>query len=176
MTRYTQQILVPEIGAAGQQKLSSAKALVIGAGGLGTPLSVYLAAAGVGVIGIVDGDVIAITNLHRQFLFTEKETGQLKATVLSGKLMEQNPSIQIHTHAEMLHETNALAWISQYDIVCDCTDNAEARILTDKICGQLNKPLVYAVVKDWEGYVTVLHYKKKIKLENIFFFNSAERK
>jgi molybdopterin/thiamine biosynthesis adenylyltransferase len=168
MQRYLQQITVPEIGATGQQLLSTAKVLVVGAGGLGTPVAVYLVAAGIGTIGIADGDSIAVTNLHRQFLYTEKETGQLKATVLAAKLQEQNPGVHITAHTDMLNEDNAGHLISQYDIVCDCTDNADARISIDKTCGQLKKPLVYAVVKDWEAYITVLHHTKKITLATIF--------
>jgi molybdopterin/thiamine biosynthesis adenylyltransferase len=168
MNRYLHQITVPEIGTAGQQQLSAAKVLVIGAGGLGTPVAVYLAAAGVGTIGIADGDRIAVTNLHRQFLYTEKETGQLKATILAAKLQEQNPGVHITADTDMLNETNAVHIIRQYDIICDCTDNADARILIDKTCGQLKKPLVYAVVKDWEAYITVLHHTRKITLAAIF--------
>lgn len=168
MQRYLQQILVPELGQKGQQQLSAAKVLVIGAGGLGTPVAVYLAAAGVGTIGIADGDSIAVTNLHRQFLYTEKETGQLKATILAAKLQEQNPGVHITSHTDMLNEANAGHIINQYDIVCDCTDNTDARILIDKTCGQLKKPLVYAVVKDWEAYITILHHTRKITLAAIF--------
>lgn len=168
MQRYWQQILVPEIGAEGQQKLSSAKILIAGAGGLGTPVAAYLAAAGVGTIGIVDGDKIAVSNLHRQFLFTEQEAGQLKTPVLAARIKTQNPAVQVNIHAEMLTATNAAEIIHQYDIVCDCTDNADARVLTDKTCGQLHKPLVYAVVKDWEGYITVLHHHNRVSLSDIF--------
>ena len=175
MQRYLQQITVPEIGTAGQQQLSAAKVLVIGAGGLGTPVAVYLAAAGVGTIGIADGDRIAVTNLHRQFLYTEKETGQLKATILSAKLQEQNPGVHIIAHTDMMKEVNAVHIINQYDIVCDCTDNADARILINKTCGQLKKPLVYAVVKDWEAYITVLHHTKKITLAAIFSLQALKK-
>lgn len=168
MDRYRQQEMVPEIGSGGQQQISSAKVLVIGAGGLGTPLATYLAAAGTGTVGIADGDMVAITNLHRQFLFTEKEIGQCKATVLATKLKEQNPDVQIHAHTIMIDESNAAAVLNNYDIVCDCTDQVESRILIDKICGRQNKPLVYAAIKDWEGYVTVLHHKNKMALSHIF--------
>jgi molybdopterin/thiamine biosynthesis adenylyltransferase len=172
MSRYWQQIIVPEIGAEGQQKLAAAKVLIIGAGGLGTPVAVYLAAAGVGTIGIADGDTVALSNLSRQFLYDETNIGQSKAIVLAAKLAAQNAGITINPHEQLLNEANSSALIGQYNVICDCTDNAEARILINTTCGQLNKPLVYAVVKDWEGYVTVLHHTKKVSLEHIFSTSS----
>lgn len=168
MQRYWQQILVPELGPEGQQKLQKSKVLIAGAGGLGTPVAAYLTAAGVSTIGIADGDTIAINNLHRQFLFTETETGQLKAVVLATKLKAQNPAVQVNIHAEMLNDANVADIIHQYDIICDCTDDADARILIDKTCGALQKPLVYAVVRDWTGYITLLHHRKHISLEQVF--------
>lgn len=168
MERYRQQILVPELGPKGQQKLQQAKVLIVGAGGLGTPVATYLAAAGVGNIGIADGDTIAISNLHRQFLFTEGEAGQTKAVVLANKLKLQNPTVQVNIHAEMLNDVNASAIIHQYDIVCDCTDEADARILVDKTCSQIQKPLIYAAVQDWIGYITILHHRKRISLDQLF--------
>jgi molybdopterin/thiamine biosynthesis adenylyltransferase len=168
MQRYWQQILVPEFGPQGQQKLQQAKVLIAGAGGLGTPVATYLTAAGVGTIGIADGDTIAISNLHRQFLFTEAEAGQSKAVVLTTKLKAQNPTVQVNIHAEMLNETNATGIIHQYDIICDCTDDADTRILIDRTCGALQKPLVYAVVRDWTGYITLLYHRKHIALEEVF--------
>ena len=168
MSRYAQQIIVPEVGANGQQKIAAARVLLIGAGGLGTPAAAYLAAAGVGTIGLADGDTIALSNLPRQFLYNESEAGQPKATLLAIKLKQQNPSILINTYPVMINEGNVHSIINEYDIVCDCTDNAATRILVDKLCGELKKPLVYAVVKDWEGYVTVLHHRRNITLDTIF--------
>lgn len=168
MQRYGQQMMIPEVGAEGQKKLAAAKVLVIGAGGLGTPVAVYLAGAGVGTIGIMDGDNISPSNLPRQFLFHEAEAGRSKSTVLSERINKQNPLVLVLPVVEMIDEQNAVAQISRYDIICDCTDNAVSRILIDKTCGQLQKPLVYAVARGWEGYVTVLHHKKKITLEDIF--------
>jgi len=170
MQRYWQQILVPELGLEGQQKLQLAKVLIAGAGGLGTPVATYLTAAGISTIGIVDGDAIAINNLHRQFLFTEAEAGQLKAVVLAAKLKAQNPAVCVNIHAEMLNDSNAVAIIQQYDIICDCTDDADTRILIDRTCGALQKPLVYAAVRDWIGYITLLHHRSHIALEQVFSF------
>ncbi len=163
---------MPEVGLQGQKKIAAGRVLIIGAGGLGTPVSVYLSSAGVGTIGVIDGDKVAKSNLSRQFLFGDDEVGQLKVTVLESKLTKQNSSAQVHTYAEMLNESNAEALIGEYDIVCDCTDNAQARILCDLVCQQLQKPLVYAVVRDWIGYVTVLHHRNKISLQQIFSHDS----
>ena len=172
MNRYWQQMIVPEIGAEGQQRIAAAKVLIIGAGGLGTPVAVYLAAAGAGTIGIADGDIVAVSNLPRQFLYDEKDAGQSKARVLAAKLIGQNPGVSINVHDEILDKENGSRLIASYDVVCDCTDNPVARILIDSICGQLNKPLMYAVVKDWEGYVTVLHHTKRVSLQDIFSASS----
>jgi len=168
MNRYWQQMIVPEIGATGQQRIAAAKVLVIGAGGLGTPVAVYLAAAGVNTIGIADGDIVSVSNLSRQFLYDEKDTGHSKAKVLAAKLTVQNPGVSINVHDEMLDKENGSLLIASYDVVCDCTDNAVARIFIDSVCRQLSKPLVYGVVKDWEGYVTVLHHTKRVSLQDIF--------
>lgn len=172
MQRYIQQIAVAEMGIEGQSKITAATVLIIGAGGLGTPVAAYLAAAGVGSIGLIDADKIALSNLSRQFMYSETEIGKAKVTVLSSKLNTQNPGIKVHSYEEMLTETNAEEYISSYDIVCDCTDNAATRVLIDKFCGQKQKPLVYAAVKDWQGQVTVLHHTQKISLQDIFSLRS----
>ena len=168
MSRYRQQMLVPQIAEAGQRRISDAKILIVGAGGLGTLVSVYLAASGIGTIGIVDGDRVELSNLARQFLFVPEDHGALKAMVLGEKLREQNPSISINTFPQMLDISNAADLIMKYDIVCDCTDNSAARLLCNRVCNELRKPLVYASVKEWEGHVTVLHHTKRISLEDIF--------
>lgn len=166
--RYTPQLALPEIGITGQQKLARAKVLVIGAGGLGNPLCASLTGSGIGHLGIADGDVVAITNLHRQFLFSAGDVGKNKATVIREKLALQNPAITLAEFPFFLTKENAREIISGYDIICDCTDNGEARILADSVCAELNKPLVYAAVSGWEGYITVLHYHKKITLSQVF--------
>jgi molybdopterin/thiamine biosynthesis adenylyltransferase len=168
MERYIQQMMVPEIGTEGQKKLQEAKVLIIGAGGLGVPLSTYLVTAGIGTLGIIDGDTIARSNLHRQFAYREEDVGQSKVKVLQSFLAARNSTVVTNSYDKMLDASNAKEYISQYDVICDCTDNAEARILIDKICGEENKPLVYAAVRDWQGYVTVLHHKNRVSLEDIF--------
>jgi adenylyltransferase/sulfurtransferase len=168
MTRYVQQTSVPEISPAGQQKLRSAKVLVVGAGGLATPLTAYLAGAGVGTIGIVDGDRVDLSNLSRQFLYRDADIGQCKSNVLAEALRRQNPDITVHAFSQMLDPALAAVLFPAYDIICDCTDNAAARLLCDGQCGVLKKPLVYAVVRDWQGYVTVLHHTRGIALGRLF--------
>jgi sulfur-carrier protein adenylyltransferase/sulfurtransferase len=159
---------VPEIGAAGQQKIAAAKVLVIGAGGLGTPLAVYLAGAGVGTIGIADGDTVALSNLPRQFYYTEEAVGKSKALLLTERLQVQNPSLNMVAYPFMMNSENIADCMGRYDIVCDCTDNMDARVLIDKECGDMQKPLVFAAVKEWEGYVSVLHHTKKTSVHNLF--------
>lgn len=174
MARYLQQIIVPEIGLLGQEKIKLAKVLIIGAGGLGTPVATYLAAAGIGTIGMIDNDVISESNLQRQFLYSPSEVGLKKVDVLKYKLAHQNPDIQIETFPFFIDESNATEIISKFDIVCDCTDNVNARILIDAVCPQHNKPLVYAAVRDWQAYITVLHHKNKIQLSNIFSISDLQ--
>jgi molybdopterin/thiamine biosynthesis adenylyltransferase len=168
MSRYLQQEIVPEIGKTGQEKLKKAKVLIVGAGGLGTPLATYLTGIGIGKIGIIDGDKIGITNLNRQFLFDKNQIGKLKVDVLTEKLKKQNSDVEILNYNYFITNENYEKIAIDYDIICDCTDNLVARMLLDKISFELNKPLIYAAVKDWEGYITILNYKKKIRLSTIF--------
>lgn len=168
MSRYLQQIIVPEVGLIGQQKLESSKVLVIGLGGLGTPLTTYLASAGIGHLGLVDGDVVSTSNLHRQFQFNEKDVGEMKSKVLKDRLLNQNPTVNIDTYTDYLSVQSALELVAKYDVICDCTDDVETRLLIDAVCAKLNRPLVYAAVRGWEGYLTVLHHKKGISLTDIF--------
>lgn len=168
MSRYNQQLIVNEVGIIGQQKLSKAKVLIVGAGGLGTPVATYLATMGIGEIGILDFDTIQESNLHRQFQYSPSDISLSKVEVLSKKLRAQNPIIHIFELNVKLNSDNIESIISTYEIICDCTDNAETRILINKYCEKLSIPLVYAAVKEWEGYATILHGNSKISLNNIF--------
>lgn len=168
MSRYFQQEIVSEIGEIGQSKLKKARVLVVGAGGLGTPVAVYLTAIGIGKIGIIDGDTIEISNLNRQFLFDENQIELFKADVVTSKLRNQNPEIEIINFNFFISSENIDKIFSEFDIVCDCSDNLETRLLLDKSSLKFKKPLVYAAVKDWEGYITILNHKRKIQLKNIF--------
>lgn len=161
MKRYQQQILLPEIGEAGQEKLKNAKVLVVGAGGLGTVVATYLAAMGIGTLSIVDFDEIAETNLHRQFYYTPNEIGQKKATVLAQKVRAQNGNIKVNAITEKITKDTIDKQTESCSIVCDCTDNISSRVLLDKHCGIKQIPLVHGAVSDWQGYVTLFHYNNK---------------
>lgn len=158
--RYGKQIILPEIGLEGQQKLKAAKVLVIGAGGLGCPVLQYLTAAGVGTIGIADGDQVEISNLQRQVLYTEQETGQGKAEVAAKKLTAQNPHVHFHVHPVFVDSSNALELIKPYDIVVDGSDNFAARYLVNDACIILDKPMVSGAIYKFEGQVSVFNYRQ----------------
>jgi len=167
MNRYQPQMLLPEIGEAGQEKLTKAQILVVGAGGLGTVVATYLGAMGIGKIGIVDFDVVAETNLHRQFQYTTNDIGGKKATLLAQKISTQNTSVQVNSLTEQLTKENADSIMTNYQIVCDCTDTISARVLLDKQCGSKKIPLVHGAVSDWQGYVTLFHYKNKFHYSHL---------
>lgn len=168
MSRYQQQILVPEIGAEGQDKLASASVLIIGAGGLGVVVASYLSSMGVGTIGICDFDKIEESNLHRQFCYTPNEIGQYKATVLAHKLKLQNPTIFIEDFVFHIDESNILTSAERYQLICDCTDQPNSRILINNYCQTRKIPLVHGAVSDWQGYVSVFHYKQNFGLNDLF--------
>ena len=168
MKRYKQQIQLPEIGEEGQQKISQASVLVVGAGGLGTVVATYLVAMGVGKIGIVDFDTIEETNLHRQFLYSSNDLGKSKALVLTSKLKKQNEHLTICAYDEELTISNFDEINKNYSIVCDCTDNLNTRLIIDKNCFTKEIPLVHGAVSDWQGYIILLHYKNKFQYQDLF--------
>lgn len=153
--RYNRQIILQQMGEIGQQKLQNAKVLVIGAGGLGCPLLLYLAAAGVGTIGVVDDDVVNVSNLHRQVLFTMADVGKPKAITAAAKLQELNDGIRIVAHHTFINNQNAWELIGAYDIVADGSDNFSTRYLVNDACVLLNNPLVYGAVSRFEGQLAV---------------------
>ncbi|MDB5250354.1 MAG: moeB [Segetibacter sp.] len=155
--RYNRQILLPEFGEAGQQKLLQAKVLVIGAGGLGCPVLQYLAAAGVGTIGIVDDDVVSLSNLHRQVLYSTNDVGLPKVERATAVLKNLNPGIEIVPYNLRLTNQNALDIIGDFDIVVDGTDNFSTRYMVNDACVLLNKPLVYGAISKFEGQVAVFN-------------------
>lgn len=157
--RYIRQIKVKEFGPEAQAKLSGAKLLVVGAGALGSPVLMYLAAAGVGEIGVLDSDEVDITNLHRQILYTQADLGKPKAIAASERLREMNPSISVKTHLIRLHSNNALDIIKDYDLVIDCTDNFPSKFLVNDACVILKKPCVIGGVLRFSGQLSVFNYK-----------------
>lgn len=160
--RYQRQIILKEFGVEAQQKLLQSKILVVGAGGLGCPVLQYLAAAGVGNIGIVDDDVVALNNLHRQVLYNVDDIDLSKAEVAAKKLKALNDEINILAYNIRLTNNNALGIIDTYDIVIDGTDNFSSRYMINDACVLLNKPLVYGAISKFEGQVAVLNIKDTI--------------
>ncbi|MGZ8868567.1 MAG: HesA/MoeB/ThiF family protein, partial [Thermoanaerobaculia bacterium] len=144
--RYQRQITLPEIGEHGQRKLGKASVLIVGAGGLGSPTSIYLAAAGVGRIGLVDFDRVDITNLHRQILYGTSDVGRPKLEAARERLNDLNPEVAIETHETRLTSENALEILARYDVVIDGTDNFATRYLVNDACKMLGKPNVYGSI------------------------------
>jgi adenylyltransferase/sulfurtransferase len=153
--RYSRHILLAEVGAVGQAQLRAARVLVIGAGGLGSPLALYLAAAGVGTIGLVDHDVLELSNLQRQVAHVTARLGRNKAESMAETLTALNPETRIEVHARRLDAAAARELIPRYDIVCDGTDNFPTRFLLGDACHLLGRPLVSAAVLRFEGQLSV---------------------
>lgn len=157
-TKYIRQIILPEIGEKGQQKLQAAKVLVIGAGGLGCPVLQNLAGMGIGTIGIVDGDCVHETNLHRQLLYTIQDCGKKKVLAAKETLAKINPSLKVITFDEYLSKSNIESILSEFDIIVDCTDEIPIRYVLNDYAITLNKPLVYASIHKFQGQLTVFNY------------------
>ena len=158
--RYQRQIRLEEVGQSGQEAIKNARVLCIGAGGLGTPALQYLSAAGVGQIGIMDGDLVEKSNLHRQVLYDLDDLGKNKATVMAEKLQKINPLIHVHAYPYHLKTDNALEIFKQYDIILDGSDNFETRYLTNDAAILCDKPLVYAAIYKFEGQLSVFNYNQ----------------
>lgn len=168
LNRYSRQLILDEVGFAGQLKLKNAKVLVVGAGGLGCPVLQYLNAAGVGTLGIIDFDKVEIHNLHRQILYIPDDIGKPKAPTASARLHQTNPNVHHIVFEELLQETNAPTIISQFDIVVDGSDNFLTRYLVNDVCVQLQKPLVYGSILKMEGQLAVFNYKGGKNLKDIY--------
>jgi adenylyltransferase/sulfurtransferase len=149
--RYSRHLLLPEIGSAGQEKLKAARVLVVGAGGLGSPASLYLAAAGIGTLGVIDHDRIELSNLQRQVLFATASVGGSKAGAARDRLLALNPEIVVQAHDLELRADNAIRIIEQYDLVIDGSDRLATRYLVNDVCVLLRKPLVSAAIHRFEG-------------------------
>jgi molybdopterin/thiamine biosynthesis adenylyltransferase/rhodanese-related sulfurtransferase/molybdopterin converting factor small subunit len=157
MLRYSRHLLLPEVGVAGQRKLKAARVLTVGAGGLGSPLSLYLAAAGVGTIGIVDFDVVDLTNLQRQIVHGTSTLGRSKLDSAEARLTDLNPNVRIERHETRLTSQNALEILREYDIVVDGTDNFPTRYLVNDACVLLDKPNVYGSIFRFEGQASLFY-------------------
>lgn len=168
LVRYSRQMMLPEIGLKGQEKLKNAKVLVVGAGGLGCPALQYLNAAGVGTLGIIDFDKIELHNLHRQILYSSEDVGKSKVITASEKLKKQNVNTAFILFDKMLTEKNAATIISQFDIVVDGSDNFLTRYLVNDTCVKLNKTIVYGSILKFEGQLAVFNYKGSKNLRDIY--------
>jgi sulfur-carrier protein adenylyltransferase/sulfurtransferase len=158
--RYSRHLLLPEVGLAGQRRLKAARVLTVGAGGLGSPLSLYLAAAGVGTIGIVDFDVVDLTNLQRQIVHGTSTLGRSKLESAEARLTDVNPNVRIEKHEARLTSENALEILADYDIVVDGTDNFPTRYLVNDACVLLGKPNVYGSIFRFEGQASLFYAKE----------------
>ena len=158
--RYSRHLIMPEVGMEGQRKLKAASVLLIGAGGLGSPLAMYLAAAGVGRIGLVDYDVVDRTNLQRQVIHGTRDVGRLKLESAKDRILDINPNVQVDTYAVPLTSDNALEILEPYDVIIDGTDNFTTRYLTNDACVILGKPNVYGSIFRFEGQVSVFDAKE----------------
>jgi sulfur-carrier protein adenylyltransferase/sulfurtransferase len=155
LARYSRHLILPEVGMEGQQKLKAAKVLCVGTGGLGSPLALYLAAAGIGTLGLVDFDVVDASNLQRQIIHSTKDIGRKKLDSAAEKLSALNPALKIVKHDTMLSSANALQILKDYDIVADGTDNFPTRYLVNDACVLLGKPNVYGSIFRFEGQASV---------------------
>ncbi|WP_298216482.1 molybdopterin-synthase adenylyltransferase MoeB [Acidocella sp.] len=152
--RYSRNILLKELGGTGQARLKAARVLIIGAGGLGSPVALYLAAAGVGCIGLADGDVVELSNLQRQILHATDKVGQLKVDSAAAALQRLNPLVSFRRHAGRVTAENAASLIAEYDLVCDGTDHFPSRFLIADACAAARRTLVSAAVLRFEGQIS----------------------
>ena len=174
--RYDRQTILPEIGEEGQKKLLDAKVLIVGVGGLGSPIALYLAGAGVGCIGLVDDDVVSISNLQRQVLYSEKELGKSKAICAAERLSALNSEIKVQPYSTRLTGDNAVDIIGEYDMVVDGCDNFATRYLINDICIQQGKPYIYGAICGFEGQVSVFNFGKRKKSYRDLYPDEEEMK
>lgn len=160
VTRYSRHILLPEVGGKGQKKIAQAKILIVGAGGLGSPAAFYLAAAGIGTIGIIDSDVVDLSNLQRQIIHTTPDLGRSKVLSAREKIQVLNPDVNVIGYEDRLTSRNALRIIQDYDVVIDGADNFPTKFLVNDACFFANKPLVHGGILRFEGRVmTIVPHK-----------------
>ena len=158
--RYSKQIMIPEFGLKGQEKLKQAKVLVIGAGGLGCPVLQYLAAAGIGKIGIAEFDIVDETNLQRQVLYGSTDVGKLKSVIAKNLLEHLNSLVDLELFNHRCDTTNSLNILSKFDVIVDATDNSDSRYVINDACVILGKPMVHGAVYKYESVISVFNYKE----------------
>ena len=167
--RYARHLVLKDIGGQGQQRLRNAKVLVIGAGGLGNPVSMYLAGAGVGSIGIIDNDFVSLSNLQRQILYREHDVGKSKVFATQKNILEINPHVEIKPYNRLLDSGNAQKLISEYDIIIDGSDNLKTRYLVNFACVKEKKPLISGAISQWEGQVSLFDPNKNYPCYSCIF-------
>jgi len=166
--RYHRQLIIPAVGEAGQRKLKEARVLVVGAGGLGSPVLMYLTAAGVGTVGIVDSDSVDLSNLQRQVLYNTKDIGLPKAATAAEKLIALNPGVTLNTYPVRLTEENVDEILCGYDLAIDCCDNYPTRYLLSDATARASKPMVYGAVYQFFGQASVFNYKNGPSYHTLF--------
>lgn len=166
--RYDRQIALPEIGERGQLLLAEARVLIVGVGGLGSPIALYLAAAGVGHIGLLDDDVVSMSNLQRQVLYNETQLNLPKTLCAQQNLKSLNSSIELMTHNCRLNVDNALQIIADYDYVIDGSDNFATRYAIDDACKKLNTPYIYGAISEFAGQVAVFDYLSEVSYRMLY--------
>lgn len=166
--RYGKQIILNSIGIEGQEKLKNSKILLVGAGGLGCPTLLYLASSGVGCLGIIDNDIVSLSNLQRQVLYTTNNINKLKTTCAKEKLTEINPECHVNVYSDKLTQKNAYKLINEYNIIIDASDNFQTRYLIDNTCYQLHKIHIYGAIQGFEGHISVFNYKGGPKYSDLY--------
>lgn len=166
--RYDRQVLLPEIGRQGQERLAAARVLIVGVGGLGSPVALYLAGAGVGTLGLVDGDAVSESNLQRQVLYDSASTGRPKAEEARRRLLALNPGLHVEAYPTFLTPENADELVGGYDIVVDGCDNFATRYLLNDTCIRLGKVYVYGAIRAFDGQVSVFNYRGRYSYRDLF--------
>ena len=167
-TRYSRQTMLPQFGEEGQQKLASAKVLLVGVGGLGSPIALYLAGAGVGQIGLVDPDVVSENNLQRQILYKENEIGELKVACAKKRLQELNSNLEVNCYPYRFDKENGEKIALQYDLIIDGCDNFSTRYLMDDVSFKLNIPYIYGSIGEFQGQVSVFNWKNSCRYRDLY--------
>ncbi len=166
--RYNRHIILSEIGIEGQQRLSEASILLVGVGGLGSPIALYLAAAGIGRIGLVDGDVVSLSNLQRQVLYSEAEVGESKVECAKRRLLKLNSYLKVDVYPIRFDAASARELVGEYDIVVDGCDNFATRYLIDDLCAELGKPYVYGSIGKFHGQVSLFNYQGGMRYRDLY--------
>lgn len=168
MPRYARQTILFEVGIEGQKRLAASSVLIVGVGGLGSPVALYLAAAGVGRLGLADGDVVSESNLQRQVLYDTKSVGLSKVSCAARRLSDLNPEVKIDTYDLMLNPADMARIVPEYDIVVDCTDNYKSRFEIDQACADAGVPWIYGSIAGFEGRVSLFGGKKQMRFGDLY--------